>query len=398
MMTNRPHVMQLVSSLEVGGSEKLLLSFLSACRQSNRMDYVVVIMNQDINPTMWRELQALGYPVYCLKRPRGHLHPKYLLQLLRIIKTHQVELIHSHNRGSKLWAVLCKLFTKNLKLVFTIHDTISVPRWSARQLWLHRHWIDMNIAISKAVSGQCEAIGLKNYRQVYNGINLDKFKNENRSALCKRVDQHSFEERPLRILQVGRMELRLKGQDILVKAIQLCKENGLNVHATLMGGVYHYNQADFSYLRSLVTNLGLEREISFRINRTDVQEQLAGADLFIMPSRFEGLGLSILEAMAAGVPVISSNSDALCELVQEGLTGHLFEKEKPEGLYGKIRLLYENPKMADFAREKALCFVQNFNIDGMVMQYDALYESMMMHSGLSAWNTEERRLTDGLPV
>lgn len=377
-MANRLiNVMQIISSLEVGGSEKLLLDFLSACRDDDRVNFTVVIMNQGINPQMQERLERLGLNVYYLDRPESHQHPKYLWQLLQIIWRHRVQVIHAHNRGSKLWAMLCKLAIPPLKLVFTIHDTQMLPRLPSWQVQLHRHLIDQHIAISKTVASLCEQRGIANYWQIYNGIELARWKNPEKPGLQARTALAPLADTPLHILHVGRMDYPVKGQDILVQAVFLCKKAGLNVHCTLMGGVYPYNEESFRDLQERVKDLGLTQEVSFHLNQLDVAEQMAKADLFVLPSRAEGLGLVILEAMASGLPVIASDTDGPRELVQDNENGLLFPVNQPEALAEKIGQLYRDPQRADTLRDAASRWVLRFDVHEMKRQYYQLYEALV---------------------
>jgi glycosyltransferase involved in cell wall biosynthesis len=377
MADNLMNVMHLISSLEVGGSEKLLIDFLAACRDDDQVNYTVVIMNRAVNPTMRERLERLGLNVYYLDRPEGHKHPKYLIELLKIIHRHNVRIVHSHNFGSKLWAVLCKAFCPGLKLVFTVHDTMSMPRLDKRQIIIHRHWIDQHVAISKTVASLCEKRGIHNYRQIYNGIHVQHFMDTNRQSLQARLEQESFEMKPLKIVHVGRMDYPVKGQDILLHAIKRCKDAGLQVQCALMGGVYPYNQKSFDELKALVQELNLNNDVEFLINRTDVAQVISKADVFVLPSRFEGLGLVILEAMAAGLPVIASNTDGPKELIEDGNNGLLFENGNPDHLFERIQLIYQNPAVADRFRGEALQRIAKFDIQAMKNQYYLLYDSLL---------------------
>lgn len=372
------NVLQLISSLEVGGSEKLLLELLAASRDDDRVNYVVVVMNQSVNPAMQERLDRMGLPTYYLNRPESHMHLRYLADLLRIIRRHKIEVVHAHNFGSKMWGTLCKLALPHLKLMFTIHDTFMLPRLGPTQILVHKHVIDMNVAISRAVAALCDKRGIGNYRQIYNGIPLKRFENPDKLSLKERLDNHSYEDKPLRILHVGRMDVKTKGQDILVEAVRQCREQGMNLRLMLMGGVNDYCRDAFEDLQQQVVNTGLESHVEYLLDRTDVPEMLAEADLFVLPSRKEGLGLVLLEAMSAGVPVIASKIDGPAELVEDGHTGWFFEAGNAKDLAAKIRNVYENPETVDAVRENALRHVRQFDINTMKMRYYELYDSLVV--------------------
>lgn len=400
-MANRLiNVMQLISSLEVGGAEKLLLDLLAASRDDDRVNFTVVIMNQAVNVDMRQRLERMGLNVYYLERPEGHFHLKYLRQLAQIIFRHRVQVIHAHNTGSKLWAMLCKALHPSLKLVFTIHDTVPAS-FSLPQRLLHRTLIDQHIAISQSVDQLCQRQGFLNRQQIYNGIDLKPFENPYRDSLPQRLKRHAFSEHPLRIVQVGRLHYPKKGQDLLIQAIARCKERGLYVKATLMGGVYAYNQGSFDELRQMVNQYSLEPDIEFLVNRTDVPEVLKKADLFVLPSRYEGLGLVVLEAMAAKIPVIASNIDGPAELIQHGKNGLLFESNQVDSLCEQIETIYHQPELAESLVENASDFVKKFDIHHMKARYFNLYDMLTRLREAHAGNYHEPMLGEvmnGTPV
>jgi glycosyltransferase involved in cell wall biosynthesis len=110
-----------------------------------------------------------------------------------------------------------------------------------------------------------------------------------------------------------------------------------------------------------------------------VPAQMARADLFVLSSRAEGLGLVILEAMASGLPVIASDIEGPRELVQPGVNGLLFDAGKPEDLFEKIQSLYREPALAERLQETAKPWVLQFDIHEMKRQYYGLYE-YLVHS------------------
>lgn len=371
------NVLQLISSLEVGGSEKLLLSLLSACRDNDDVSYAVVVMNRNVNPQMREDLNRMSMPVYYLDRPEGHLHAKYLKELLQIIDRHHIQVVHSHNRGSKMWGVLCKLLRPSLKLVFTIHDTMMLPRLDAVQVAIHKYLIDCNIAISKSVAMLCEKRGIHNYRQIYNGIPLQRFRNPEKPGLQARLVHEPLEQKPLEILNVGRMDAPTKGQDILIEAVKHCRDQNLPVRCKLLGGVYDYNRESFEKLKRMVRELKLENHVEFMTRNPDVPRALSRADVFVLPSRKEGLGLVILEAMAAGVPVIASNIDGPRELVEDGVNGYTFESDNAWALAEKIKQVIRAPEKTDRMRIQALQSVEQFDIHQMKWHYFRLYHDIL---------------------
>ncbi|MGY4758875.1 glycosyltransferase [Paenibacillus caseinilyticus] len=370
---NPIRVLHLISSFEMGGAEKLLLDLLVESKNTNTADFVVVVMNDLVNEAMKKELLETGRPVYFLDRPPSHKHPKYLLQLLGIVRRHRIQLIHSHTYGSKVWAILCKAVMPRLKIAFTIHDMSVVRSLSPLHILLHRKIINRNVAISESVLVDAVQRGVDNCVRIYNGIKTSSF------LQYRKQDYSRTAANSIRLVNVARITHRKKGQDLLIRAVKECKDRGLNVSCSFVGGVYDYDRESFDYLTGLVNQLGLQEEIRFLGNRQDVNRLLADYDVFVLPSRFEGLGLVVLEAMAAGVPVIASNIDGPAELVQDGVNGYLFENDNASSLADKILQAAGNPQEVERMAERALEISRNFDISVMMEAYVSLYEELVFN-------------------
>lgn len=359
------NVLHLISSLEMGGAEKLLVELLKNAG-SQYGNFTVVVMNDKTNEELKKELLSTGYKVYFLNRKESHKHPKYLFQLLNIINKHKINIIHSHNYGSKHWAILCKIFNPKIKLVFTLHSMGIFDNYSKIKLFLHRKFIDKNIAISDVVMKDANNFGVSKTKRIYNGIELKKY-----------ISKINNKNDCLNIINVSRITHKIKGQDILIKALKECKNKGIDFVCNFVGGVYDYDKESFEYLQKLVNELDLKENINFLGNRNDIPELLSNSDLFILPSRCEGLGLAILEAMASKIPVIASNVDGPAELITNEETGLLFESENYKDLAGKIKYLYDNRESMGVLVENAYKFVQDFDILVMCENYNELYKSLI---------------------
>jgi glycosyltransferase involved in cell wall biosynthesis len=105
-----------------------------------------------------------------------------------------------------------------------------------------------------------------------------------------------------------------------------------------------------------------------------VEELLAIADVFLMPSETESFGLAALEAMACEVPVVSSNAGGIPEVNIEGVTGYLLNVGDVEGMAARsLELLQDEEKLAQF-KKNAFAQAQHFNISNILPQYEAFYK------------------------
>jgi glycosyltransferase involved in cell wall biosynthesis len=229
----------------------------------------------------------------------------------------------------------------------------------------------MNIAISEAILKDCFKNKLK-VEKIYNGADTKKWK------------QHVGSADEFRIISVGRIgyegviTYQLKGYDILIKALKECKDKGMKFSCNIVGGDIDYvNNSSIKYLKKLNDDLGLSEEIKFLGNREDIPELLAPSDLFILPSRFEGLPIVLLEAMAARLPVIASNISGSNELIKDEKNGLLFESENYLELAKKIFYLYNHREEMERMEQNAYEYVQSFDISIMCEKYWDLYKRLI---------------------
>ncbi|KAA0078496.1 glycosyltransferase [Tardiphaga sp. P9-11] len=363
-------VLQLISSLTVGGSERLLINFAASCTSEEGVPQVFVVINDWFHPDLAAELAATGHPVYFLKRAPGNRNPRIILTLLNIIRKHDVRVIHAHDSGAKHFAMLSKLY-RPMSVGYTIHNTGLVNAWDRVKLRLHQRFVDWNIAISAAVERECQAAKLKCLFKVHNGIPLATF-----DAVAR---QRRFGT-PLRLINVARIYPKQKGQDILIKAISLCVARGLNLRCDFVGSPPRDDQGPLLSLKALTIAEGVADRVRFLCGHTDVRGPLEEADIFVLPSRFEGFGLVLLEAMAVGLPIIAADVDGPAELLVDGLNGIKFKVGSAEDLADKIVALAAQPKVAERIAKTAKNFVTEFDIATMRDQYFGIYGQMMKAS------------------
>lgn len=137
-------------------------------------------------------------------------------------------------------------------------------------------------------------------------------------------------------------------------------------------------------LESRAQTLGLSSVVTFTGIRDDVPDILAALDIFVLPSRWEGLPLVVLEAMAAGLPVVATAVGGTPEVVVDGVTGLLVPPRDPAALAQAITRLLRNPdlrrKMGRAGRERV---TEHFSVEQMVRKTESLYEQLLVEKGLA---------------
>lgn len=361
MTASPPVVLHLISSLRVGGAERLLVSTMQAAAKGGAGDFVVVIMNDECDPGLVAALEATRIPLYRLGRREGHLSPKYLRAILDIADRHAVKIVHTHNEGSRSWGMLAKLFRPQLKLVYTVHAEGVGRSITGLRRTAYLRLVDATVAISRAVEAECNDFGVKNVTRIENGIDLSSF---------ARPTKASPLTQPLRLINVARFQ-PVKGQDVLIEALALCHAQGRPMPLTLVGAGAH--GPFFEGLKAQIARHRLENAVSFAIDRTDIPTLLSDADIFVLPSRQEGFGLALIEAMASGLPVVAARTGGPATLIEHGVNGLTFTPGDAGDLAGQILRLSEDAALRESCVRHGHATAKGYDITATLAAHRALY-------------------------
>jgi glycosyltransferase involved in cell wall biosynthesis len=162
---------------------------------------------------------------------------------------------------------------------------------------------------------------------------------------------------------VGRLTHQ-KGFDLLLQALTLVSND--NTHLVIVG-----NGEEESQLKSQAARLGLEQHVHFAGYRRDVPQLLGALDLYVHPARFEGMPNALLEAMAAGCPIVASSVDGNCELITDGIHGWLVIPENVNALACAMRTALNNPTEA---QQRGRCaqehVARKYSVEAMVTAWE----------------------------
>jgi glycosyltransferase involved in cell wall biosynthesis len=177
-------------------------------------------------------------------------------------------------------------------------------------------------------------------------------------------------QQPPRLIMVARFNEQ-KDQETLLKAVAQIKN--LDFHLDLVG-----SGISLELCKKLAQSLEISDKVSFLGDRTDVPELLAKSQIFILSTHYEGLPISILEAMRAGLPVVATSVNGIPEEIEDGKTGFLVPRQDAKTLAEALLKLIQTPEirqqMGEAAREK---FLLEFTIDRMVNETRNVYQLVL---------------------
>ncbi|MEO1747083.1 MAG: glycosyltransferase family 4 protein [Pseudomonadota bacterium] len=253
-----------------------------------------------------------------------------------------------------------------LKLVFT---SASQRKHTIYTKWLIKR-MDAVIATSQKTARYLEVPS----SVIMHGIDTDRFCPPADKAAAKAALGLPNDKKIVGCF--GRVRAQ-KGTDLFADAMILALKERPDWIAIIAGRATEAHQQFQSDLRRHITDAGMRERIIFVGEHTDIERWYQALDLFIAPQRWEGFGLTPLEAMACGVPVIATNVGAFAELVKEDVTGHVLPDLEAMTMAGVAAELLDNDKtratMAGAARSH---MTENFPILREVRQLAAVYASV----------------------
>lgn len=358
-------IVHLLAGGNIGGIETLCKDYVNYSKHEN---LIVILWD---NGPLGKEMQKLGIKVVCL-----HASRKNALSIIRrvakLCKDEKADALIAHHAApiSHLSLLYMKKYNRHLCTIAYAHgnanDMIRIQDKKGR--WLRKLILktslkcaDQVVAISKSVKDSlvnCFDTPKEKITVIYNGISLSRFN----------VPYKSNSGNTLRIIYVGRL-IREKGVQSILKALTYLQPKE-KYHLKIVGdGPYR------TVLEAFVQEQGLTDMVDFLGSRRDIPELLSESDVFIhTPLWEEGLGITILEAMAEGKICICAKAGAIPEIITNGIDGFLIEKGNAEQLANTINTVVgmNNDKKQNISRNakmRAKCFSDTIfvhNLDELI--------------------------------
>lgn len=351
-------IVHLLWGLSNGGIENMLVDIVNQQIEGNKISFIVI--NDKIEESIVSRLDKRIRVYRCGRRVHSK-NPLPLLKLNYYLARLRPEIIHVH------YDDMARFILGKRVVVRTVHNTTNDFGESK--------YFKACYAISKAVQDEWAQAG-KETILVENGIACGSI-NSQKNGL--------FNDGRLHFVQVSRLYIKQKGQDILLKALAEIKKNKLcplNFKMHLVG-----DGSSRELLQEMSKALEIEDLVIFEGNKSRewIYENLCNFDLFIQPSRYEGFGLTVAEAMVAKVPVLSSDIEGPVEIMtvnrdgEKLFVGYTFETENPEDLARQIVAFVQqgrDDKIIEIGRDHVM---QNYSVKKTALQYLEEYKKVLAY-------------------
>lgn len=371
MKSSKIDILHIVYSLNTGGMENGVVNLIN---NSSKDDFNHKVCCINISGAAAKRLNH-NIEIFEFEKQDGHSW-FFIFRLARFIKKEAPDIVHTRTWGAIDGIVAAKL----AKVPIIIHGehgwVIDDPCGrNIKRLLIRKvlsFWVNHYVAVSKDIARWLvNLVGIKRSRitEIINGVDTERFCPRNKKDVRRML---GFSQDNFIIGTVGRLD-PIKDQSLLLQAFAYLNHDKKNLRLVLVG-----DGPEKRNLESMRKRLPCGDRVVFLGERDDVDKILFAFDLFVLPSRNEGISNTILEAMATGLPVIATNVGGNPELIQHRHTGLLFPLSDCHALVDALNFYIEqNPYTIEIhgrnARERA---VRDFSLKRMVIQYEKLYKTL----------------------
>lgn len=353
-------VMIVIHSLKIGGAETMVENLAYALNNVG-LEIKVVSLHR-IESIVTKRMNESGIDLVFLGKRKG-VDPSVWLRLAKIIADFHPDVVHSHL--PILHYVFPAARIAGVKgIVHTLHSVAEKETRNPVLFSINRVLFKHHLVIPVALSGEiqktiCACYGMSEGEVpvVHNGINRDAFAFDRDYQISDYAN----------LLHVGRF-VSVKNQRLLVEAASLLIEKGRRIKLTLVG-----EGPDIGSIRCLVQGFGIEDYVCIPGPTGDVASYLRRSDIFLLVSEYEGISMSLAEAMASGIPIIATPVGGIPDMV-ESEESALFVDQNAASIASAIERLCDDESFRKCIGESARKRSALFDRSAMAAGYEQVYE------------------------
>jgi glycosyltransferase involved in cell wall biosynthesis len=358
------NILYLTNHLNVGGITSYVFNLAKGMKERGHNIYIASSGGELLPKFKQEGIIFVPLPI----KTKSELSPKILISMYKlshVLKRYRIEIIHSNSRTTQvLVSVLAKY--KDFRHVTTCHGFFK--RRITRRIF--GTWGRRVIAVSQPVKEHLMrdfGVREKDITLIYNGIEAARFKHQDQNFRSEMRRNLSLADCPV-VGIVGRLS-DVKGHSYLIEAMQKVLQKIPQARLVIVGEGRMKKK-----LISLSRRKAIEKSILFIPSVKETRDILSIMDVFVMPSLKEGLGLALMEAMAAGLAVIGSDVGGIKDLVRHGVNGLLVKPADISGLASAISVLLEDVEKRRSLGQEARIFIErNFTQERMIAETENVY-------------------------
>lgn len=355
----------ILPGFDVGGTENMVANLVQNINKSE-FDVMVISLKPANGSHVQKLIENSGVKIsYADKKPGLSLSVWF--RVYHILKKFRPDIIHSNMYPFAF--TVPYLYMNDIMLLHTIHNK-PINEYKKKYFKVARKLYKDDKAIPVAISDiikkeMLELYEIHHIECIYNPVNISKFYNER---------NYEFTGRKVRFINVARMMLQ-KNQRLLVDAFA-------EAYAKTNGNCELYFVGDGELRKELetrVADLGIQGAVTFCGSVPNVPDYLAKSDVFVLSSNYEGLPLSGLEAMASGLPIVSTEVGGMADIVTDN--GILVEKGDTEGLASALISYVNDHELIRRHSENSFRNVKQYDVSSFIQKYEELYRRYAVRRG-----------------
>ncbi len=355
-------IMQIMPEFELAGAEIMAENLTYALRKKGHD--VVVISMYDRHTQITDRLEASGVKIHYLGKKSG-LDLSVINKMRKVFKAERPDVIHTHRYLSR-YAIPAAVMAGVKGRVHTLHSVASMEvgdRDKKFNSFFYRHVGMQPVAITPEVKKTVEEVYKlppEKIGMVHNGINIDK---------CTPKRDYS-QNGTFRLVHIGRFQ-DVKNHDSIIKAFSMVHKKHPDTKLCFYGqGVL------LDSCKKLAEELGLSDSIEFCGVTGDVYSVLACADAFLLCSHYEGMPMTLIEAMASGLPIVATAVGGIVDIIEDRECG-LLCRDDIDDIAEKICNLISDESLREKCGKEAAKRANNFSSDSMADGYIKIYNKVL---------------------
>lgn len=353
-------ILQVCSVKTFGGGERHLADLSHALTELGHDVYAASVPGSPL----WNELSFLdkGH-TFALSRFN---YLKNVAGLTGFVRANDIEIVHAHAARDYHLAALVVRLASRARLVLTRHALFPLRRVNRPLLKCAARVIAVSEGVAESLRRN-RVIESEKITVVHNGIDVSRFYQRNRDEKV--------------VGTVGHLA-PIKGHDVFIRAAAQVIARRPDVRFVIIGEDKSPHMSYRRFLARLVAELNLNGTISMPGWRDDIPAVLSSLTVFVSAARSEPFGLAIVEAMAAGLPVIATASEGATEIIEDGHNGKLVPADNPEALAQAIKNLLDDPReCARLAHNAQLVARDCYSLERMARDTERVYREVLAGPG-----------------
>lgn len=359
-------ILYVIKDLDIGGAQRLVSELLPFIKQEHEVD--LLLFQEEIN-LFSKKVHDAGIRVICQKASLKN--PISIWKLRKVIR--QYDLVHVHLFPELYLSALAAWGTK-VPLVFTEHSTSNRRRGKAYlrplEKWMYHRYkriITISQQTQDALMQWVQArLTDKRFVVIENGINTEAFRRVQKSVDSQDNDNIGQEAKSVcQIIMVSRF-VEAKDQETVIRAMKHLDDT---FHLSFVG-----DGERMPVCQQLVKDMGMEERVSFLGRSADIPSLVCKADIGVQSSHWEGFGLTAVELMAAGLPVVATDVPGLKQVVENA--GLLFDAGDDKQLAQHIKELATNKALYQDVSKRCLQRSAQYDISVTAHRYSQLYHEV----------------------